>query len=389
MAKVFEHDTGGTLTTGLISYYKEEDATDYYDSHNLTDVGTPTYVAAKVNNGVHFVSANGQYQDGGNVADFNFERTSPFSVSLWAKRNEQSSLYSLVSKTNANNGWEIFFYTTTLRVVLRSNNGDNLIYKSVAFDETAYYHHIVVTYDGSSTAAGLKIYVDNSQPTATVLADALNYTMQSTAAFQIGNNNMSWFQYGTEDEIGIWNRVLNATPEIADLWYGGAGQTMVVGPSTYTENVAMTIVSVIAKTEAGLFSELSKLATVVSVLAETDAKTWSEDVSAVITSVLGRIDTAIRAEVPATTIVSQLAKTDVQGMVEYAQTTGVAVLARLDAMIHNEISKNATIIAILGLSVDQLTKAIRDTVIKIIAMTPRGSSGTVTPAGNSKQDTPF
>lgn len=57
MAKVFQVDTGGTLTTNLIDYYKLEDGTDYWGGYNLTNVGGVTFEAGKVNNAAQYGTA--------------------------------------------------------------------------------------------------------------------------------------------------------------------------------------------------------------------------------------------------------------------------------------------------------------------------------------------
>ena len=50
MAKHFQVDSGGTLLTNLISYYKLDDVNDYYASNNLTNNNTVTFVTGKIDN---------------------------------------------------------------------------------------------------------------------------------------------------------------------------------------------------------------------------------------------------------------------------------------------------------------------------------------------------
>ena len=57
-AKSFQVDTGGTLTTGLISYYQLEDRLDFYSTNDLTNNGSTAFVAGKVNNAADFGSPN-------------------------------------------------------------------------------------------------------------------------------------------------------------------------------------------------------------------------------------------------------------------------------------------------------------------------------------------
>src|SRR4051812_43285995 len=81
--KVFQVDTGGTLTTSLLSYYKDEgDSTDFYGSANGTDTSI-TYSSwnGKVTQGAGF-GGSSKIDLGSN---FSFERTDSFSVAFWLK----------------------------------------------------------------------------------------------------------------------------------------------------------------------------------------------------------------------------------------------------------------------------------------------------------------
>ena len=49
LGKRFQVDTAGTLTTGIISYYKLEDSTDFWSTNNGTATNV-TFSTGKVNN---------------------------------------------------------------------------------------------------------------------------------------------------------------------------------------------------------------------------------------------------------------------------------------------------------------------------------------------------
>src|SRR3990167_7030600 len=79
MPKVFQVDTGETLTTSLISYYKREDATDFYGSNNGTDSSVTT-VAGKVNNAGSYNGTSSKTH----LADTGFQTGSGArSISCW------------------------------------------------------------------------------------------------------------------------------------------------------------------------------------------------------------------------------------------------------------------------------------------------------------------
>jgi len=68
------------------------------------------------------------------------------------------------------------------------------------------WHSVAVTYDGSSRAAGLKLYVDGVLETATVWADNLSGSIVGTAALAVGTQ-LSWpegeYFQGSLDEVAI------------------------------------------------------------------------------------------------------------------------------------------------------------------------------------------
>jgi len=70
------------------------------------------------------------------------------------------------------------------------------------------WHHVVMSYDGSSAPSGLKLYLDNSEISTTTQYNTLTSCITSTASFYIGNrgNNDSHLT-GKLDEI----RVLSVT----------------------------------------------------------------------------------------------------------------------------------------------------------------------------------
>lgn len=55
------------------------------------------------------------------------------------------------------------------------------------------WHHVVVTYDGSSTAAGLNLYIDGEQQAVTRPVDNLTATVIPGVNWRIGSRNGSNF----------------------------------------------------------------------------------------------------------------------------------------------------------------------------------------------------
>ncbi len=89
---------------------------------------------------------------------------------------------------------------------------------------TDTWQRITVTYDGSSHASGLRIYVDGRETKTTVLRDTLNAKPRDNA-LEIGSRSRdAGFRNGSLDEVQLWRKALTAA-EVAVL-HGIDGRTL-------------------------------------------------------------------------------------------------------------------------------------------------------------------
>jgi hypothetical protein len=78
------------------------------------------------------------------------------------------------------------------------------------------WQRVTVTYDGSSKAAGLRIYVDGREAKTTVVRDTLNAKPRDNA-LEIGSRSRdAGFRNGSLDEIQLWRQALTSA-EVAVL----------------------------------------------------------------------------------------------------------------------------------------------------------------------------
>jgi hypothetical protein len=206
---------------GLVGswHFNEGSGTSIYDSSGYNNNGTlingPTWVSGKYGNGVKFDGSN-DYVNFGDVLDF--ERTYPFSISFWAKFNDSTSDMFVIAKQdnfNVGEGYaisrsssgSIFFY-------LGNNQNTNALSIATAEKTGADWIHIVVTYNGSSSASGVKIYFNGTQQSTNNNGnDTITATTVTSENLQIGCREgctFSWFN-GTIDEVRIYNRALSST----------------------------------------------------------------------------------------------------------------------------------------------------------------------------------
>ena len=224
MAKAFQVDSGGTLLTNLVAYFKLEDVTEFYiggGTFDLTNENTVAFNAGKVNNAADGGSGNTNKAlqilnnlgiNGGNC-----------SISAWIKLTDSiSTVKTLLGNAGGSSGvgYEFEYDGTTLTANrYRNGNSDNNASETIALS-TGVWYHIVMTYDGTT----LRLYRNN-------VAKGTNNTSGTgtalTAKFVVFKNPTADVRYfsGLVDEIGVWSKALSTT-EISDLYNSGNGQTM-------------------------------------------------------------------------------------------------------------------------------------------------------------------
>lgn len=227
MWKRFQFDTWWTLTTGLISYYKLEDAIDYYWINNWSWVGSPTYTAWKVNNALT-LNWTSQYLT---ISDWASLTPTDVSISFWIKTTQTTNAVLFMKRNNnapstfncyaiTINNWvswdiQLDIYDTTDRYS-RSNN--------ISLNDWNWHHIVII----ANHLNNIDIYKDWTQVT---------YTIHQTTGFSNTDTDWPfniwawsptaywWFNWQL-DEVWLWNKVLSSQ-EITDLYNSWNWQTMV------------------------------------------------------------------------------------------------------------------------------------------------------------------
>ncbi len=245
MAKAFQVDTGGTLTTNLISYYKLEDTTDFYSTNNLTNNGTATFVAGKVNNAVNLLSASSQYLSITDASQSGLDINSDFSIFCWFLTNTASAYQFIVSKNDfgTTNILSYSFGTDNanhLRLTISSNGTVDIEKFSTGTLNTATWYYVGVTYN--KTAGTCAFYINGSASgTGSSLPTSINNNNVDVMIGAIKNNGTpAYFVNGKIDELGIWSKTLSTT-EVTDLYNGGNGQTMITSVTAKQRHTLLTM----------------------------------------------------------------------------------------------------------------------------------------------------
>jgi hypothetical protein len=194
--------------------------TTWYDLSGNGNHGTLTN-GPVFNGGVEGMSFDGvdDYAEIPSSSDFQFGNgttDSPFSVSFWVNQNgfEAGDFIGRNDATATQRIW---------RIILDGNSGQfvfilydagftNRILTTITpvnIDD-GNWHHVVCTYDGTSSSAGLNIYFDNVKPSQTK-SSAGTYVAMQNFSFPIWIARVTTlYSQFRADDIRIYNRALSA-----------------------------------------------------------------------------------------------------------------------------------------------------------------------------------
>lgn len=169
----------------------------------------------------------GTYTSGANQTATNFTGATAFSVSSWVDLTmidvNERTIISTLDAANNFIGWEFSSSSTQhLELFIVNTYPSNAIQVDSSTTLTTGLHYVVATYDGSKTAAGVKIYIDGVLNTNTVPEDTLTGSAANTKPAFFGARTN-----GTDQWVGviaytrIYNRVLSQT-DITNYFNAGA-----------------------------------------------------------------------------------------------------------------------------------------------------------------------
>jgi Protein of unknown function (DUF1553)/Protein of unknown function (DUF1549)/Planctomycete cytochrome C/Concanavalin A-like lectin/glucanases superfamily len=214
---------------GLAAYYEFEN--DLADSsghgHNASlQHDKAEYLHGAVGKAMVF---NGATEiDFGDVADF--DRSTPFALSLWINPKEAEKQEFLQKRDASPNwaGFEISFDDLSqrfrsMRIIVRlaSRWPDKAIeIRSKERILTSIYtpieqmgtrgHYMVLNYDGSGKAAGMKLYLDGKPVETEIIRDHLIGSFRTPAPMCIGNSKLGRPFDGQIDELRVYHRELSS-----------------------------------------------------------------------------------------------------------------------------------------------------------------------------------
>lgn len=215
------------------------DSSPNNNNGTLTNMEDSDWVSGKLNNCLDF---DGTY-DYVNLSQIaNFERDEDFSVECWV--NTTTSLGYLLTKnseTGMKSGWNLYIDGGFPRFYLgHSVSANNYIkVRSTETVNDGNFHHIVATYDGSSDATGVSIYVDGVDRTGSISQNSLTDSILTIANCQIsGRDGYNCCYGGLMDEVVIYNKELNQSE--VDYRYNDGNGTENIGFYYTSNNISLS-----------------------------------------------------------------------------------------------------------------------------------------------------
>jgi hypothetical protein len=230
-----------SLSDGLVAHYPldESEGTETADTVQGQPLGVyagpaqPEWVPGVLGNSVRLNGQGGHFDCGEAFAP---ERTDAFSYGCWFLTDSESERLVVFCKfaSAERRGVIVSIFPTAGEIMcgLSHHQPENmLIVKAAAPDIVSRWHQLFVTYDGSSEAAGVKVYIDRLSVPLHVQRDRLSESVQVSGPFQIG-----WTRFpfqGAIDDVRIYNRRLSEE-EVQQLYASGLRALVSVPVETRT-----------------------------------------------------------------------------------------------------------------------------------------------------------
>ena len=206
---------------GMVSYWKFDEGNGTIASDSVGTNGGSiyggTWIESIVGSALFFDGVN-DYVTVANETNFDFERTSSLTIEAWIQTPSGNHGTVILSKQHATPdyrgyGFDVIGTPSVIRFSLLSDwaAGNYIQIKGSTVLSDGQWHHVVATYNGNSSASGVKLYVDGNLETKTVINDSLSSTILNDKPLRLGTwEYLSYYWHGIIDEVAIYNRVLTA-----------------------------------------------------------------------------------------------------------------------------------------------------------------------------------
>lgn len=217
------------LRSGIVSYWNlDSNANDSVGSNN--GVATATPGAGIINGGYVFpLTTRITVPDNSSLSFGNGTTDTAHSWSVWIKPTDVSIFRFIITKRQSSSAYEYHYYVQTdltFVVTLIQSATQSIGIRSGLTLTLNAWNHVVATYSGSGTEAGISIYINGVLSTGNSSVGIGSYTAMNNltgdcvfGAYANANGNAF---VGSLDEIGLWSKKLTQA-QVTSLYNSGAG----------------------------------------------------------------------------------------------------------------------------------------------------------------------
>lgn len=220
-----------SLSEGLVAYYPLDEkagketanAVEGQSGGVYAGPGEPEWVPGVTGHAVRLDGNGGHFTCG---EAFNPERTDSFSYGCWVLSENHGQVAALLAKIDDNDqktfrGFDLFLQNGQLAAHLIHEWPSNAVkVSSVDPVPSGRWQHVMMTYDGSSTGAGVTLCVDGRTVRINAEANRLSEIVKNNVPLHIGMRNKSFSFRGRIDDVRIYNRRLS-DKEVQQLFESG------------------------------------------------------------------------------------------------------------------------------------------------------------------------
>ena len=150
-----------------------------------------------------------------------FDRTNAMTLAVWVKLQGDGAILSRMEKAPGYRGFDLMVADRRLQAHLsHAWPDDALKVRSREQFPQNQWLHVIVSYDGSGKASGVKLHVNGRARELEVEKDQLRESMATAEPLRLGSRNGEAFFTGQVDDVRLYGRVLPASEAVALTWEG-------------------------------------------------------------------------------------------------------------------------------------------------------------------------
>lgn len=171
--------------------------------------------------------------------DLQFHWTDSFSFSFWLKSSDAGDYNAILSKVTGHTNYGVWFHQGYVEFFSGSwQYATRLWARGLSNAADGQWHHFVVTYDGSQTAAGTNFYMDGVDDGRYIIDDDIDTDFYSSADVYLGYNPSfggGTYWQGVLDDVRVYTYVRTAAQAASD-YQAGAYRTIIAtsNPNQWT-----------------------------------------------------------------------------------------------------------------------------------------------------------